>query len=295
MKIYQVDAFAQEKFKGNPAAVCVVPDDFNMQGKAEEQWMQNVGAEMNLSETAFVQKLSKLIKPTKLSKNEGVGSDSENTDPVFKLRWFTPKTEVDLCGHATLATAHILWQEGLLKKDQLAKFDTRSGRLEVRLNDSQMTMNFPVDEVTKCKEPVGLEMALGCAVLGVYEAGQDLLVEVADEQTVLALKPSLQQLTLIPVRCTIVTAHVTAHVTTQGKSVDFVSRVFGPAVGINEDPVTGSTHCSLTPFWSERLGKTKMKALQLSQRGGALGVELIGDRVAISGQAVTIFKGELCD
>jgi len=270
MKIYQVDAFTHEKFKGNPAAVCILPAEY----EADEKWMQNLAAEMNLSETAFV----------KYAKKGGDGYQ-------YNLRWFTPKNEVDLCGHATLATAHILWQEGLLEKNKTAIFETRSGQLEVSLNDSQMTMNFPVDAVEKCKEPVGLEMALGCSVLGTYKAGQDLLVEVADEQTVQDLKPSLQQLSVIPVRCIIVTAQVTA----QDSSVDFVSRVFGPAVGVNEDPVTGSTHCSLTPFWSERLGKTKMKALQLSQRGGALEVELKGDRVAISGQAITVFKGELYD
>jgi len=269
MNIYQVDAFSNEKFKGNPAAVCVLPDDFPIENKKNEQWMQNIAAEMNLSETAFIQKSIK---------NGGGG---------YTLRWFTPKTEVDLCGHATLATAHILWQEGFLDKNQIAVFETRSGQLEVSLNNTQMVMNFPVDFVEKCKEPTGLEMALGCPVLGTYKAGQDLLVEVANEQTILDLKPSFQQLSIIPVRCTIVTA--------QGKLVDFVSRVFGPAVGIDEDPVTGSTHCSLTPFWSERLTKTKMKALQLSQRGGALEVELIADRVAISGQAITVFKGKLYD
>ncbi len=267
MKIYQVDAFTNEKFKGNPAAVCILPSEHNL----DEQWMQNIAAEMNLSETAFV-------------KNAKKGGDGLAR---FDLRWFTPKTEVDLCGHATLACAHILWQEDLLEKNQTAIFETRSGQLKVRLNDSHMTMDFPVDKVTRCKEPVALEMALGCPILGVYYAGQDLLVEIADEQTLQALKPSFQQLSMIPVRCIIVTA--------QGNSVDFVSRVFGPAVGINEDPVTGSTHCSLTPFWAERLGKTKMKTLQLSQRGGALAVELKGDRVAISGQAITVFKGYLCD
>ena len=266
MKIFQVDAFADKAFKGNPAAVCVLPDDF----MAKNKWMQNVAAEMNLSETAFVQR------------------DREN---VFSLRWFTPKTEVDLCGHATLATAHILWEEDYLDKTQAALFDTRSGQLKVTLSEAdsdrcQMTMNFPADKVQACKEPVGLEMALGCPVIGTYQAGQDLLVEVADEQTVISLAPSFQQLSLLPVRCVIVTA--------QGDKADFVSRVFGPAVGINEDPVTGSTHCSLAPFWSERLNKTKMKALQLSQRGGALQIELPGDRVNISGQAVTVFKGELC-
>lgn len=266
MKIYQVDAFTSEKFKGNPAAVCVLPDDF----VAEESWMQNVAAEMNLSETAYVQKHTK-------------------RGGVYLLRWFTPNTEVDLCGHATLAVSHILWQEGLLSKEEKALFDTRSGRLEVALDGSQMIMNFPVDEVTPCKEPVSLEMALGCSILGTYKAGLDLLVEVADEQTVANLNPSIQQLSLLPVRSSIITARGDAD------NIDFVSRVFGPAVGIDEDPVTGSTHCSLTPFWAERLDKTKMQAQQLSQRGGVLGVELLGDRVNVSGEAVTVFKGELCE
>ncbi len=280
MNIYQVDAFTQEKFKGNPAAVCLLPDGF----KAEEQWMQNLAAEMNLSETAFVQKSVTSVTTEKSIKNRGGGYIQ------YQLRWFTPKTEVDLCGHATLATAHILWQEGLLEADQKAIFETRSGQLDVSLNGSQMTMNFPIDKVSECKEPVGLEMALGYPVLGTYQTAQDLLVEVADEKTVRQLAPSFQQLSLLPVRCIIVTA--------RGNEADFVSRVFGPAVGINEDPVTGSTHCSLAPFWAERLStsnkpKTKMKALQLSQRGGALEVELLDKRVAISGQAVTVFKGEL--
>ncbi len=280
MNIYQVDAFTQEKFKGNPAAVCLLPDGF----KAEEQWMQNLAAEMNLSETAFVQKSVTSVTTEKSIKKGGDGYQQ------YQLRWFTPKTEVDLCGHATLATAHILWQEGLLEADQKAVFETRSGQLDVSLNGSLMTMNFPIDKVSECKEPVGLEMALGYPVLGTYQTAQDLLVEVADEKTVRQLAPSFQQLSLLPVRCIIVTA--------RGNEADFVSRVFGPAVGINEDPVTGSTHCSLAPFWAERLStsnkpKTKMKALQLSQRGGALEIELLDKRVAISGQAVTVFKGEL--
>jgi len=263
MNIYQVDAFTNEKFKGNPAAVCILPDGY----VADEQWMQNLATEMNLSETAFVSKSTK------------------TRGGVLSLRWFTPKKEIDLCGHATLAAAHILWQEGMLSKDKPALFESRSGRLEVILNDSQMVMNFPVDEITPSKEPVGLEMALGCPVIATFNGGQDLLVEVKDEQTVLNIKPSYQQLSVLNVRCIVVTA--------QGNNVDFVSRVFCPACGIDEDPVTGSTHCSLTPFWANRLGKTKMEARQISKRGGNLSVELLTDRVHISGQAVTVFKGEL--
>jgi PhzF family phenazine biosynthesis protein len=262
MKIYQVDAFTNEIFKGNPAAVCILPNGQTF----DEHWMQAVAAEMNLSETAFLQ--------------EKVGGD-------LSLRWFTPETEVNLCGHATLATAHILWSEGFLDKNQIARFNTLSGQLEVTLQDTLMTMNFPVDVVTECKEPVGLEMALACPVLNTYSAGEDLLVEVADETTIAALAPYIQQIATIPVRCVIVTA--------KGDKVDFVSRVFGPNVGIDEDPVTGSSHCSLAPFWAARLGKTRMKALQLSRRGGSLELELKDGHVKISGQAITVFKGELCE
>ncbi|MEE9445463.1 MAG: PhzF family phenazine biosynthesis protein [Cocleimonas sp.] len=267
MKIYQVDAFTTEKFKGNPAGVCILPINV----EADEVWMQSLASEMNLAETAFVQ---------------------AKTDNTFSLRWFTPTTEVELCGHATLATSHILWTEGLLDINQTALFDTLSGCLEVTwaevMGEALLTMNFPTDRITPCKEPVGLAMALGCEVINVYEGGLDLLVEVADEKTVTDLSPVIQQIAMIPVRCITVTAKAD-----EQKSYDFVSRVFGPNVGIDEDPVTGSTHCSLTPFWAERLSKTKMKARQLSQRGGALDVEVLGDRVAISGQAVTVFKGEL--
>lgn len=270
MRIYQVDAFTDQKYKGNPAAVCILPDGF----EAHESWMQDVAAEMNLSETAYLSK-----------KGGGAIADNSKSEQVFSLKWFTPTTEVELCGHATLATAHIMWQEGLLAKDETALFDTQSGRLEVSLNDGMMTMNFPADKVIPCVEPISLEMALGFPILGTYEAGRDLLVEVKDEKTVLNIKPSFQQLSVFPTRCIVLTA--------RGDNTDFVSRVFCPACGIEEDPVTGSTHCSLTPFWAERLGKNIMQAQQLSRRGGTLKVELLGDRVNISGNAVTIFKGEL--
>ncbi len=273
MEIYQVDAFTDEKFSGNPAAVCILSENKS----ADEQWMQSVAAEMNLSETAFVYKKAK---------KEGGG---------YSLRWFTPTTEVNLCGHATLATSHILWEEGYLDKSQPAVYDTLSGQLEVNRvevkqgeqsnNSVEIVMNFPADTVTLCKQPIGLDMALDCQLVNTYTAGQDLLVEVADEKTVENLNPVIQQIATIPVRCIIVTA--------KGDDVDFVSRVFGPNVGIDEDPVTGSTHCSLAPFWAEKLGKTNMRAQQLSKRGGLLGVKLQGDRVYVSGQAVTVFKGKL--
>ena len=265
MKIYQVDAFTNEKFKGNPACVCVLPEGYI----AAEEWMQALAAEMNLSETAFVQ---------------------AQPDGVFSLRWFTPTTEVDLCGHATLATSHILWQQGLLSKTKPALFDTLSGRLTVNLIGSLMEMNFPVAPLKPCKQPVGLEMALGAPAVATYEAGLDLLVELENEDSVANLQPSIQQIAQIPVRCVIVTA-----LANKNTQVDFVSRVFGPQVGIDEDPVTGSVHCSLAPYWAEKLAKTKMKARQISQRGGDLSVELLGDRVNVSGEAITVFSGELND
>ncbi len=270
MKIYQVDTFTHEKFKGNPACVCVLPEGYI----AAEKWMQTLAAEMNLSETAFVQ---------------------AQPDGCFSLRWFTPTTEVDLCGHATLATSHILWQQGLLSKTKTALFDTLSGRLTVNLIDTLMEMNFPVDPLKPCKQPVGLEMALGAQVVATNEAGLDLLVELENEEALANLQPSIQQIAQIPVRCVIVTALANSASANKSSQVDFVSRVFGPQVGIDEDPVTGSAHCSLTPYWAEKLGKTKMKARQISQRGGDLSVELLGDRVIVSGEAVTVFSGELND
>ncbi|MCL4166665.1 UNVERIFIED_CONTAM: hypothetical protein GTU68_003287 [Idotea baltica] len=260
IKLFQVDAFADKKFSGNPAGVCILPKEY----KQTEVWMQNLAEEMNLPETAFV---------------------SQIKGNHYSLRWFTPTTEVKLCGHATLATAHILWSEGLVAISEIIRFDTLSGELKVERQDSLISLDFPQIQTSECKEPIGLEMALGCDIINTYLAGENLLVEVKNEETVRNLTPYIQQLELLPAECVIVTA--------RGNSVDFVSRMFGPNVGISEDPVTGSTHCSLAPFWGERLNKTQMNALQLSKRGGALQVELVGDRVSIAGQATTVFKGEL--
>jgi len=260
INIFQVDAFADKKFSGNPAGVCILPEGHEL----TDIWMQSLAEEMNLPETAFAEKTE--------------GSH-------YSLRWFTPTIEVKLCGHATLATAHVLWSEGLIAKTETICFSTLSGELKVARNDSMISLNFPQQKTSECKEPIGLEMALGCEIINTYLAGDNLLVEVKDEETVRGLAPYIQQLELLPSECVIVTA--------RGNDVDFVSRVFGPNVGINEDPVTGSTHCSLAPFWGERLNKTQMNALQLSKRGGALRVELVGGRVNIAGQATTVFKGEL--
>jgi len=260
MKIFQVDAFTDTKFKGNPAAVCILPNGVEI----TDLWMQGLAEEMNLPETAFAQEIE--------------GSR-------YFLRWSTPTMEVKLCGHATLATAHILWSENHITGNEAITFDTLSGDLIVTHVDSLISLNFPKEHISECKEPIGLEMALGCDIIKTYLSGENLLVEVKDEETVRSLKPYTQQLELLPSELIVVTA--------KGEEVDFVSRVFAPNVGIDEDPATGSAHCTLAPFWGDRLNKTQMNALQLSKRGGALRVELVGDRVNIAGQATTVFKGEL--
>ncbi len=207
MKIFQVDAFTDTKFKGNPAAVCILPKGVEM----TDLWMQGLAEEMNLPETAFAQ---------------------ETEDSRYSLRWFTPTTEVKLCGHATLATAHILWSEDHIIGNEAITFDTLSGDLIVTREDSLISLNFPKEHISECKEPIGLEMALGCDIIKTYLSGENLLVEVKDEETVRSLKPYTQQLELLPSELIVVTA--------KGEEVDFVSRVFAPNVGIDEDPATGS-------------------------------------------------------
>ncbi len=260
--IFQVDAFSDKIFHGNPAVVCILPKD----SEQSDEWMQHFAEEMNLPETAFVKEITE-----------------SHCTPRYALRWFTPTTEVNLCGHATLATAHILWSEGFVTNTHVIHFSTLSGELKATQRDALISLDFPQQIATKCKEPVGLEMALGCDILNIYQTGKDLLVEVESEDILRNLSPYIPQLELLSAERVIVTA--------RGDEVDFVSRVFGPNVGINEDPVTGSTHCSLAPFWGERLGKTQMNARQLSKRGGALQLELAGSRVSIAGQATTVFKG----
>ena len=263
LKIYQVDAFANQAFEGNPAAICILES-----GKYySDHWMQSLAAEMNLSETAFVEKKS---------------------PRTYRLRWFTPTTEVNLCGHATLATAHILWTETDLDNQQVVQFDTLSGRLEVSNNEGLITLNFPIEVVTKIEDKnlnKQLMFVLCCQSLGVYKSNEDILIEVASEAILKSLDPYLEQLKMLPIRCLIVTS--------VSNNYDFVSRVFAPAVGIDEDPVTGSTHCALAPFWAKKLGKNTLSARQVSARGGDLHVTLKDNRVDVSGTAITIFKGEL--
>lgn len=257
--IYQVDSFTNRPFAGNPAGVCILPEE------RDAQWMQDVANEMNLSETAFLLKM----------------------DDGYSLRWFTPAVEVDLCGHATLASAHILWEMELLAKGEQARFHTRSGLLTAHRRGDWIEMDFPAKPETAAEAPAGLIEALGVEVRYVGKSQFDYLVEVESETVVREMQPDFTLLGKIPVRGVIVTSLADSH------DYDFVSRFFAPAAGVNEDPVTGSAHCSLSPFWSGRLGRSELVAYQASARGGVVLVRLDGDRVHISGQAVTVLRGEL--
>lgn len=259
LPIYQVDAFTNVPFKGNPAAVTVYAEP------RPDEWMQAVAREMNLSETAF-------LVP------EGDG---------FRLRWFTPAAEVSLCGHATLASAHVLWERRYLPADSEAIFETRSGRLTCTLQDDWIAMDFPVRTVEEAPAPEGLLEALGLSnPIFVGRFRNSHLVEVADVDALRAVQPDFAQLHTVETRSVIVTAP-------GDEAYDFYSRYFAPAVGINEDPVTGSAHTALTPYWTAKLGKEELSAYQASARGGALRVRLAGERVVIMGQARTVLVGEL--
>ncbi|MCU0592496.1 MAG: PhzF family phenazine biosynthesis protein [Desulfobacterales bacterium] len=259
MKIYQVDAFTDKPFTGNPAGVCVLP------GPKNDVWMQNVAAEMNLSETAFLMQ-------------EGDG---------FRLRWFTPAVEVELCGHATLASAHVLWEIGRLAGHEPARFHTLSGLLTAERRGEAIELDFPATPDEPADAPAGLAEILGARVVNFRSSRFDHLAELESEAVVRGLRPDFTRLKSLPVRGIMVTSRATS------PGFDFVSRFFGPAVGIDEDPVTGSAHCCLGPYWSKRLGKTDMRACQASRRGGVVGVTVIGDRVLLRGQAVTVMAAEL--
>lgn len=257
--LYCVDAFANRPFEGNPAAVCLLDQP------ADENWMQSLAAEMNLAETAFVRPV----------------------EDGFSLRWFTPKTEVELCGHATLASAHVLWEQHRVAGDQTIAFHTLSGTLRATPRDGFIELDFPSRPARACEEPPGLSAALGVAPVFVGRSKEDYLIQVDSEVTLRRMTPDFQALGKIDVRGVIATARG------DGKPYDFVSRFFAPAVGINEDPVTGSAHCTLAPFWSERLGRTSFKAYQASSRGGELHVTLADDRVLIAGKAVTVYEASV--
>jgi len=258
----QVDAFTSEPFKGNPAAVFVLPTP------RDDAWMQNVALEMNLSETAFLHRRS---------------------DGSFDLRWFTPSIEVALCGHATLASAHALWESGELGAGEIARFHTKSGLLTATPVGKWIELDFPATPATAADPPGDLASALGVEPRCVGKSRFDYLVEVDDEETVRGARPDFARLRALPVRGVMITSRATS------PEVDFVSRFFAPGSGIDEDPVTGSAHCCLTPFWSQRFGKTELVARQLSARGGELRLKLTGDRVRLGGQAVTVIRGEIVD
>jgi PhzF family phenazine biosynthesis protein len=257
--IVQVDAFTSTAFAGNPAGVCV------LEQPRDEAWMQLVAREMNLAETAFLQ---------------------ARTDAAFDLRWFTPSVEVDLCGHATLASAHVLWESGRFAPKAL-RFHTRSGVLTATRRDGWIDLDFPATPDQPVNPPAGLLEALGVTACYVGRSRFDFLVEVEDESAVMAVRPDFRRLAAIDARGAIVTSRAGA------PDVDFVSRYFAPAFGIDEDPATGSTHCCLGPFWGARTGKRELVAHQLSARRGELHVALDGDRVRLSGHAVTVLRGEL--
>jgi PhzF family phenazine biosynthesis protein len=259
--ITQVDAFTDKPFAGNPAAVCVLPTP------QSDEWMQNVAQEMNLSETAF------LVKQ----------------DDGFNLRWFTPTTEVPLCGHATLASAHVLWSEGHLSPDETARFHTKSGLLIARRQGEWIELDFPVTKSQVTVVPPELSEALGIPLKSVLQNYLGYLVEVESEDLVRQMQPNFQQLKTLPMADVIVTS--TTH---PDSKYDFVSRFFAPGLGINEDPVTGAAHCCLAAYWRDRLGKDEFLAYQASSRGGVVKVSYSGgDRVLLAGQAVTVLRGEL--
>ncbi len=263
-RISQVDAFTDRPFAGNPAGVCV------LDRPADPRWMQEIAAEMNLSETAFVVPI------------EG-GSR-------FQLRWFTPNTEVDLCGHATLATAHVLWEEGHLAADQPACFETRSGRLSARLGTHGIELDFPREaiatEITSATEWATLRAAIPAPIRFAGRNRFDVLVELEDEETLVSLQPDFRKVAELECRGVIVTSPST------DPAFDFASRFFAPRLAVDEDPVCGSAHCCLGPYWAEKLGRNELVGHQRSRRGGVVRIRTASDRVFLIGRAVTVLRGE---
>jgi PhzF family phenazine biosynthesis protein len=255
--LFHVDAFTSRPFAGNPAAVCILPS------WKESAWLQAVAREMNLSETAFL------------------GRNTEG----FDLRWFTPTVEVDLCGHATLASAHVLKQLGQAGDE--IRFSTKSGLLKAFCRGNEIELDFPLKPETPAQAPAGLLEALGVSAKYVGTSHFDYLVEVQSEAVLRGIAPDFKRLSAVPVRGVIVTSR------SDDPRFDFVSRFFAPAVGIDEDPVTGSAHCCLGDFWRKQLKKAEFVAFQASARGGVVKVRVANDRAFLSGQAITVAKGEL--
>jgi PhzF family phenazine biosynthesis protein len=259
--IIQVDAFTDRPFQGNPAAVCV------LEAPQDDQWMQLVAQEMNLSETAFLLK----------------------EEQSYRLRWFTPTTEVPLCGHATLASAHVLWTEGFASTGQLIQFETKSGVLTARYQDDWIELDFPVNRSQDIPPITKLGDALGVPLKTVAYNSLGYLVEIATAEQVKQLQPNFTLLKQLPIANVIVTSRAGSD-----SKYDFVSRFFAPGVGIDEDPVTGSAHCCLAPYWRDRLHQDQFLAYQASPRGGIVKVNYDGgDRVLLQGQAITVMRGEL--
>jgi PhzF family phenazine biosynthesis protein len=257
--LLQIDAFASAPFTGNPAAVCL------LDGPRDDAWMANVAAEMNLSETAF------------LLREEG----------EYRLRWFTPTLEVSLCGHATLASAFALWEWGELEPDREARFRTKSGVLTAAREGDWIELDFPSDPETQVDTPTSLQRALGVDLRYVGKSKFFHLCELESEEILRRLQPDFKRLTEAGAVGTIVTSK------SDNPDFDFVSRFFAPGAGINEDPVTGSAHCCLGPYWGKKLGKTQLVGYQASVRGGVVRVRLDGERVRLGGKAVLVFRGEL--
>jgi PhzF family phenazine biosynthesis protein len=258
--LYVVDAFTDKPFGGNPAAVCLT------EGPRDAGWMQRVAQEMNLSETAFLYPLA---------------------SGGYHLRWFTPGAEVALCGHATLASAFTLWQAGALPQNSEARFHTLSGWLSCKRDGEWIAMDFPTKAISPCAPPAGLTEALGAEPRFVGINTMDYLVEVADAATLRRLTPNVMALASLPVRGVIVTAP------SDTPEFDFLSRFFAPAVGVNEDPVTGSAHCALGPYWEAKRGKSELVGYQASARGGVVKLSVRGERILLCGQAVLVSRAEL--
>lgn len=266
LPFFQVDAFSSKPFGGNPAAVVLLDRE------RSDDWLQSVAMENNLSETAYV-------LPMK--------------DGLFSLRWFTPSIEVDLCGHATLAAAHALWESETVTGDQAITFQTRSGRLSVRKNNNQIQMNFPVTPLTPTEPPDGLLSSFQAAgqplnATAVLMSAYDYIIVVKDEASVRSLTVDFRQLANIQVRGVAVTAGADL-----ASAYDFVSRFFAPAAGVDEDPVTGSAHCALIDYWSRELNSNKLTGYQASARGGIVKIEKQEDRAILTGDAVTVIRGTL--
>jgi PhzF family phenazine biosynthesis protein len=258
--IMQVDAFTDRPFSGNPAAVCVLP------GPADEAWMAQVAAEMNLSETAFLYR---------------------NGD-AYNLRWFTPTVEVDLCGHATLASAHVLFEDGHVEAGATIRFHSRSGELVAKRNGGEIELDFPVGpEAVRVAPPDDLLRALGARPIAVGRAGDSYVIQYRTASEVRMLQPDFRLLATLDIHGIIVTAE------SDDSGADFVSRFFAPSIGIPEDPVTGYAHTILCPYWVKRTGRDRLTGYQASARGGYVGVRLGGERVYLSGRAVTVMRGEL--